>query len=96
MSVLIEVALWICRAARLLLMTVCVLSCFYTNENKFYGILLKITKPFTVLFSYLIKVVFRKKEVPFALDAFLAYVVMWYITKIFMSLKLSMGFISIP
>lgn len=96
-AVLIEVALWICRIVRVLLMAVCLLSCFCAQENKIYGVLLKITKPFTVLFSCIINLVCRKKvKISFALDAFFAYVVMWYITKVFMNLKLAMGFIAIP
>ena len=96
-AVLIEIALWICRAARILLMAVCLLSCFYKKgENKLYDIFCCITKPFTAAFSYLLGLIFKKREIPFALDAFLAYVLMWYVTKLFMHLKLSMGFIQIP
>lgn len=96
-AVLIEIALWICRAARILLMAVCLFSCFYTKEeNRFYALICRIAKPFTAVFAYIIKLILKKKEISFALDAFLAYVLMWYVTKLFMYLKLSMGFIQIP
>ncbi len=90
-AVWLEIGLWVCRILRILLILRCLISCFTTDENKAYRAFYTVTMPFTFIIGYPIKKLTGKKKLFFDIDAFLIYVLIWYINQRLMETKVGMG-----
>lgn len=90
-AIWIEIGLWVCRILRILLLVRCLVSCFANEENKVYKVFRLLTIPFTFFLTYPISRLTGKKKLFFDIDAFLIYILVWYVNQRLMETKVSMG-----
>lgn len=90
-AIWLEIGLWACRILRILLLLRCLISCFTDGENKVYKTFYTLTIPFTFVLSYPISRLTGKKKLFFDIDAFLIYILVWYVNQRLMETKVSIG-----